>query len=404
MEPADLKNRIEVQPDDGVDRYHRQNLISWWDQDHLANAKVLVVGAGALGNEIVKNLVLTGVGQIIITDFDHIEYSNLARCVFFRPEDEGRSKAEVLAERAAALNSDVDVIGIDGDVRLTVGLGLIDEVDLVIGGLDNREARLFVNQACWKTGTPWIDGAIAGLMGVVRVFIPPETACYECTMSERDHELIAARRSCALLSKEQMAEGKVPTTATSASVIGAMEAQEAVKLLHRDRLGEPELAGAGFHFVGLTHDSYVVRYQPREDCMSHDSYDLSDAKTISGSETILADALTIAESELGEGAIVEFEHEVALNAVCGTCGHEESIGKLVDSLNSDAGYCTECGETWRLSFTHSVDRESPVLEMTPVQLGIPEGDVLVARHGMERAFIRTAPAGTIIGSLGKRSN
>ena len=81
-----------------------------------------------------------------------------------------------------------------GDVRLRAGLGVFGAVDVVLGGLDNREARLYVNQACWKTATPWVDGAIEGLMGVMRVFVPPDSACYECTMSERDHELLAARR------------------------------------------------------------------------------------------------------------------------------------------------------------------------------------------------------------------
>ena len=185
--------------DDENDRYHRQSLISWWDQDRLRAATVIVVGAGALGNEIVKNLALAGVGRIVVTDFDHVENSNLARCVFFREADDGKPKAEVLAARAMELNPDIDVIGIVGDVRLTCGLGLFAAADVVIGGLDNREARLFVNQACWKAGTPWVDGAIEGLLGVVRVFVPPESACYECTMNDRDRELVANRRACSLL-------------------------------------------------------------------------------------------------------------------------------------------------------------------------------------------------------------
>ncbi|MEY3736775.1 MAG: hypothetical protein RLZZ251_491, partial [Actinomycetota bacterium] len=66
------------------DRYARQTLIKWWDQKALLKSHVLVVGAGALGNEIVKNLALVGVGNISIVDMDHIENSNLARCIFFR--------------------------------------------------------------------------------------------------------------------------------------------------------------------------------------------------------------------------------------------------------------------------------------------------------------------------------
>ena len=65
------------------DKYNRQKGITWWDQSALRASHVLVVGAGALGNEIVKNLALVGVGKISIVDMDQIEHTNLARCVFF---------------------------------------------------------------------------------------------------------------------------------------------------------------------------------------------------------------------------------------------------------------------------------------------------------------------------------
>lgn len=383
--PAD--NRIEVSVEDEYDRYHRQNLISWWDQDLLAAARVLVVGAGALGNELVKNLALVGVGHIVVADMDHIENSNLSRCVFFRNQDEGRLKAQVLAERASELNPDIDIRPLVGDVRLTAGLGLFADMDVVLGGLDNREARMFVNQSCWKASTPWVDGAIEGLMGVVRLFIPPETACYECTMSERDHELIAARRSCTLLSRDDMLEGKVPTTATTGSIVAAIQVQEAVKLLHRERLGEPALAGAGYHFVGLTHDSYVVKYQPREDCLSHDTYVLEAAVTVPADITF-GDLLAKAREELGGDAIIEFEQEIVLAGKCESCGAEERIERPVDALGEGDGLCRNCGKARRLEFTHSADDESSLLGKTAAAIGLPPSDVIVGRAGMERTFFR----------------
>jgi molybdopterin/thiamine biosynthesis adenylyltransferase len=75
---------------DDDDRYSRLRLIGWWDQEKLAKARILVVGAGALGNEVLKNLALLGVGEIYLTDFDHIEKSNLTRSVVFRQRDCGR--------------------------------------------------------------------------------------------------------------------------------------------------------------------------------------------------------------------------------------------------------------------------------------------------------------------------
>jgi molybdopterin/thiamine biosynthesis adenylyltransferase len=274
--------QVDVGPEDG--RYHRQELISWWDQSRLAQARMLVVGAGALGNELLKALALLGVGHVLVIDMDRVENSNLSRCVLFRERDEGRFKAEVAAAAARELNPEIDVRGIVGDVRSDLGLGVFAAADIVLGGLDNREARLLVNERCWRAATPWIDGAIEGLMGTVRVFLPPDSACYECTMSENDHRLIAHRRSCALLSRQQMLEGKVPTTVTSAGMIASMQVQEAVKLLHRDKI-EPTLAGKGVVYNGLTHDSYVVTFARRDNCLSHDTYEPGLGRPVPGHAT-----------------------------------------------------------------------------------------------------------------------
>lgn len=388
--PGDDSRRTEIRLDDETDRYHRQGLISWWDQERLRGARVIVVGAGALGNEIVKNLALMGVGNMTVVDMDEIENSNLARCVFFREEDEGEKKATVLARRAGEINPEITIEAEVGDVRLALGIGDFADADVVVAGLDNREARLFVNQACWKTATPWVDGAIEGLMGVVRVFVPPDTACYECTMSEHDHQLVAARKSCALLTRDQMLEGKVPTNATSASVIAGIEAQEVVKLLHRDNLGDPVLAGAGFQFVGLTHDSYVVNYSPREDCLSHDYYDLGGATSISG-DLPFAELLLLAREDLGEEAILEFELELVHGVECSTCLKTWPMLGPVDALTSADGACPDCGEQRVFHFLHTVDEKSPILDESASTVGLAERDVIVGRDGLNRRFYRLDP-------------
>src|SRR5580658_10045721 len=79
---------------DDQDRYSRLRLISWWRQERLRSARILVVGAGALGNEVVKNLALLGVGTTYLIDLDVVESSNLSRSVLFREADSGQSKAE----------------------------------------------------------------------------------------------------------------------------------------------------------------------------------------------------------------------------------------------------------------------------------------------------------------------
>ena len=100
------------------DRYSRLRLIAWWDQEKLAQARVLVVGAGALGNEVLKNLALMGLGHIYIVDFDQIEESNLTRSVLFRRNDCGRSKAEAAASALKDLNPDLEILALNADICL----------------------------------------------------------------------------------------------------------------------------------------------------------------------------------------------------------------------------------------------------------------------------------------------
>ena len=100
-----------------------------------------------------------------------------------------RILAFTFTEKAAAemrrINPDTEVVPLHGNVLTDLGLGLFRDVDLVIGCLDNREARLAVNRFCYWVNKPWVDGAIQELLGLMRVFVPGQGACYECTLTEQ---------------------------------------------------------------------------------------------------------------------------------------------------------------------------------------------------------------------------
>ena len=91
------------------ERYQRHSLIDWFDQEALKRAHIIVIGAGAVGNEAIKNLALLGIGHLHLVDMDRIEEHNLTRSVLFRESDIGRPKAMVAAERCYELNPDLVV-------------------------------------------------------------------------------------------------------------------------------------------------------------------------------------------------------------------------------------------------------------------------------------------------------
>src|SRR3954465_5615543 len=106
-----------------ADRFGRFRLIAWWDQARLSRAKVLVIGAGALGNEIIKNLALLGVGNVLIADMDRIENSNLSRSALYRAADNGKLKADVAARAARDIYPDANVHAFNGNVVYDLGMG-----------------------------------------------------------------------------------------------------------------------------------------------------------------------------------------------------------------------------------------------------------------------------------------
>ncbi len=90
----------------------------------------------------------------------------------YREADEARPKTVVAAERINEINPEIEAIPLEASIVSQVGKGFFRHADLVLAGLDNREARLSINQKCWKTNTPWIDGAIEVFQGVCAGLCP----------------------------------------------------------------------------------------------------------------------------------------------------------------------------------------------------------------------------------------
>ncbi len=212
-------------------------LLSWFRKDRVKNARVLVAGCGALGNEVVKNLALFGIGHIYVVDFDEIELSNLTRSVLFREEDalNHAYKADIVAKRAREINPQIEVTPIVGNLFSEVGFGIYRHVDVIIGCLDSRLARYLLNRMALRAGKSWIDGSIENLTGVVKVY-SPGISCYECGLSRDEFNHIMLRTGCADVVRSQTEHGRVATTPISASIVGALQVQEAMKIIHKDTL------------------------------------------------------------------------------------------------------------------------------------------------------------------------
>lgn len=378
------------------ERFDRLRRIQWWDQNRLRKTRALVIGAGALGNEILKNLALLGVGAILIADLDTVEMSNLSRSVLFQPSDCGRPKAQAAAESLRRIYDGVRCHWFHGDIVHKLGLGVYRWADVVIAGLDNREARLHVNRCCWRVNRPWVDGATEELQGVARVFVPPGGACYECTMTAADWKALQERRGCAGMRSEVLPEERVPTTPTTASIVAALEVQEAVKLLH----GLPTLAGSGVIFNGIANDFYTVRYNRGEECNSHETLDEIVELPRSGEEMSCGELLDAARARLGPETVLEFHRDLLLRLECPDCGAGEDVFRPRAAVNESAARCPGCGTMRRAETVHTAEGGEPWLGRSLRKLGLPAFEIVTARCGFNLiGFELTADRKAVLGPL-----
>ncbi|KAL0131665.1 hypothetical protein PUN28_002894 [Cardiocondyla obscurior] len=151
-------------------------------RDAVLHSKVLVVGAGGIGCEVLKNLVMSGFADIEIIDLDTIDVSNLNRQFLFQKKHVGKSKASIACETALTFNPDVKIISYHDSITSSeFGLSFFKKFSVVLNALDNRAARNHVNRMCLAADVPLIESGTAGYEGQVELIKKGLSQCYECT-------------------------------------------------------------------------------------------------------------------------------------------------------------------------------------------------------------------------------
>lgn len=363
-------------------------LLSWFKQDKVRNAKVLVVGAGALGNEVIKNLTLFGVGTIFVCDFDRIELSNLTRSVLFREKDayEHSYKAEVAAKRAMEINPQIKVIPIVGNLFSEVGLGIYKDVDVVIGCLDSRIARYLLNRLCMRVGKTWIDGSIENMTGAVKVY-SPEINCYECNLSREEFNNIMLRTGCADVVRAQTSAGRVATTPISASIVGAMQAQEAMKIIHTSD-GEPTpfktLSGKMWRFEGMTNTINMYKYSSwKNNCPAHERWtEIIQCDELSA-EMKVKEVLEKLKKILNVSVVeINMRNNKFIDKIISDRPEKEFVlhipeSKLEDTIQSNEELRKLSYRTiFHKCFYENIDESFPYMELSLIEIGIPRYDII----------------------------
>lgn len=374
----------------------KRNVDSGFSHDVVSAARIMVVGCGALGNEVLKDLILMGVRHITVVDFDRVEADNLTRSVLFTMEDarQRRLKVDAVAERLKDICHEAEVTPLCGDIAYDVGLGLIRRMDVVIGCVDNRWARYCINRLAMRAGKPWVDGAIDRLDGTVRVFRPGDN-CYACNLGPEGWRDLRYRMPCAGIVRRDMAAGKAPTTAIAASVIGAIEVQEALKLLHHEQLATSEmtsLCGRMFCYEGLHMTTRTVAFKAYDaDCAVHELWQPVVASTLTTRHTTAEALEQLRRLTGGRQAAIHL----------GDCfvdwveRHDDQQQVSVMKPGRAVADYLETHTPLRGGTQHSLlqheyrvlDDRFPYQQLTLADVGVPAWDVLKVTTGSETLYV-----------------
>jgi adenylyltransferase/sulfurtransferase len=232
-------------------RYARQirlDAVQEAGQQRLLNSRVLIVGLGGLGSPAAMYLAASGVGTLVVNDFDRVEPSNLQRQIIHRESDIGELKAASAKHTLRQINPACQVTALDWQLDEAE---LIDEVraaDLVLDCTDNYATRFQLNRIAVAEATSLVSGAAIRLEGQIMAVLPGGP-CYQCIYPDD----LESQETCAM-------EGVL---APVVGVIGTLQALQAVRVL----TGHAEdLRGVMLLFDGAAMEWQRLRIPARKDC------------------------------------------------------------------------------------------------------------------------------------------
>ncbi|MFX1571454.1 MAG: ThiF family adenylyltransferase [Promethearchaeota archaeon] len=264
------------------DKFDRQKRIFGWDQSKISNATVMVIGVGATGNEVVKNLVLTGIGKLILIDYDFINISNLNRCVLFNEKSAQNKeyKVDVIKSACEQLNPDTSIMAIKKDLK-DINKKLYTKSDVICSCLDNVEARIEANNYAYYNDVPFVDSGIEEFYGSVQSVYSGEedAACLQCSISNTDLDIMWKKFSCTgqeIESENGETIAKMATIITTTSIIGGLQSQQVLKFLlgldyfkehgkWHPHIGKP-LIGKQLNYNGLLNQFRIVKKLKNPEC------------------------------------------------------------------------------------------------------------------------------------------
>jgi molybdopterin/thiamine biosynthesis adenylyltransferase len=321
---------------------HSRSILAGYEPARLQAAKVLVVGLGALGQNLVQNLALLGIGHLMLVDFDVFEGHNATRSPFYPTPDEaaqlGTGKAAIVAHRAVQVStaSGAEVYYAHSTIQ-ALGDGALSWADIVVAAVDNLNARAWLAERCRLLARPMVEGGFSGPDFNLSAFAAADgAACYRCSRPGRESSV-----SCTAYALAAERAQIVPAIQTSAAVVGGYQAERVVQLLH----GQP--SGLGYRSYGNVRQPTLrtALLTADDDCPGiHASATVIGTVRDLGAQPAVRDLLNAIFQQFGGGRIRLAEPVVATIS-CTTC-KRYCLVQAGESSWLASPRCDGCGGPW----------------------------------------------------------
>ncbi|HEV2891147.1 MAG TPA: ThiF family adenylyltransferase [Frankiaceae bacterium] len=365
-----------------VEDVHSRSILAGYSPDVMFSSTVLVVGAGALGQNVLLNLALAGVQQLLVVDHDMFEPHNVTRSPLYPPasdvSDRGLGKAVNVAHRALAVATapEADIWWAARTIQ-RVGDGVIRAADVVVSAVDDMSARAWLAERCRVVGRPMVEGGFQDSRYNVSVFGPdPDEACFRCVNPSRE-----SSASCTKYALKAEAAAIVPALQTTAAVAGGLVAEHAIGWLH----GRTPIRARRVYGDIRTGSSSVAVLTTSLACpgVHTASGPLVDAD-IDPNGTV-ADAASWAR-RAGYASILLPEPAV-VRAACTRCGAVCDV-RAGESTWLLSPLCAGCGGPWHPAEGHGpalvraidVDHPQDLVDLSLREAGLPPGATLDIVH------------------------
>jgi adenylyltransferase/sulfurtransferase len=356
----------------------------------IKNIKILVIGAGAGGNEVLKNLALMGFGNFTVVDFDLIEDSNLSRTTLFSKSDIGKSKAEIAAKalQQVSLHESPNIQGINAKIQ-DIGKQIFRNNDIVICCVDTMDARAYINDWCVRLKKPFFEMGFEKFTVQIS-FFPNEESTDSCLREVIGFsDFVGARQSCSKLKMLDTKLVHIPTIQVAAAFAGVLVATEIILFLK----GKNLLKNKVLQYAADYHRILEVDYPQSEKCHLHEGINYQNFQSkLDAKINTFKDLLTEVKNSRNADFYINWDEEYIYSMECESCGKEMLIKKFKSEIYDKERWCYKCQDKYNESegvkakwlINKELFLTNPshkfFLELPMSDFGIKENDIVIVNN------------------------